>query len=314
VDCDDKNFCTNDYCDIAKGCKYEYNTYECNDGLGCTINDRCSNGVCAGVADVFANPFSKAGTLVMTRNGTAGFGLDVDENVNTCSPSPGCSGGIDNFFGKMGIFLDEQFALDLNHVVVDGRLSLLMEHESPGPGAGPYKLNVLFGQLAAPTTCNPATAGCNYSPFPAEMLTPCQPRYAMANATIVGNVLTAGGKEYQAMIYFAFCNTTGSVCTLVPEVLKWARIRATVTLDGNGKVVGGSGILAGAIDVRKLIIDLDTVPENQFNPYTRDQVRTAMDQRLCTGTECGDLDTDGKTGNDSASIGLPFTIVTGTLL
>ncbi|MCK9420581.1 MAG: hypothetical protein M0R70_14510 [Nitrospirae bacterium] len=48
----DNNPCTDDSCDPATGAPvYTSNTSLCNDGLFCTSNDTCSNGVCVGGAD-----------------------------------------------------------------------------------------------------------------------------------------------------------------------------------------------------------------------------------------------------------------------
>ena len=48
--CDDKNVCTNDACDKAKGCTFTPNTAACDDTSACTDKDVCANGKCAGIA------------------------------------------------------------------------------------------------------------------------------------------------------------------------------------------------------------------------------------------------------------------------
>ncbi|MBM4388570.1 MAG: hypothetical protein FJ088_12570, partial [Deltaproteobacteria bacterium] len=50
--CKDDNFCTDDYCDKETGqCKFANNTLACNDDNICTLNDKCSGGVCLGTMD-----------------------------------------------------------------------------------------------------------------------------------------------------------------------------------------------------------------------------------------------------------------------
>lgn len=46
--CDDGNPCTDDLCDAAApgGCRHVNNTLSCTDGIGCTRDDRCVDGVC----------------------------------------------------------------------------------------------------------------------------------------------------------------------------------------------------------------------------------------------------------------------------
>ncbi|MEW5853230.1 MAG: hypothetical protein AB2A00_30900, partial [Myxococcota bacterium] len=47
---DDNNPCTSRFCDPFTGCGQVYNTAPCDDGLDCTINDRCAMGTCAGTS------------------------------------------------------------------------------------------------------------------------------------------------------------------------------------------------------------------------------------------------------------------------
>lgn len=48
VVCDDKNPCTNDFCDPKVGCVFVNNNDLCDDGNACTMGDSCVNGVCVG--------------------------------------------------------------------------------------------------------------------------------------------------------------------------------------------------------------------------------------------------------------------------
>ena len=48
VTCDDKNPCTTDSCDKAKGCQYAANSSSCDDGDACTNKDICSAKKCTG--------------------------------------------------------------------------------------------------------------------------------------------------------------------------------------------------------------------------------------------------------------------------
>lgn len=46
--CDDGNPCTTDSCSVNQNCKHTFNTQPCDDGLGCTVGDSCSGGLCLG--------------------------------------------------------------------------------------------------------------------------------------------------------------------------------------------------------------------------------------------------------------------------
>lgn len=47
ISCDDKNPCTDDSCDKVKGCLNLFNVADCDDGLLCTVGDKCKDGKCA---------------------------------------------------------------------------------------------------------------------------------------------------------------------------------------------------------------------------------------------------------------------------
>jgi cysteine-rich repeat protein len=47
--CDDKNECTDDSCDPALGCQYEFTSAPCDDGDPCTLGDTCLAGACVGL-------------------------------------------------------------------------------------------------------------------------------------------------------------------------------------------------------------------------------------------------------------------------
>jgi len=48
VNCDDVNPCTDDSCDPGKGCLHTNNSYICDDGKACTVDDICEDGSCGG--------------------------------------------------------------------------------------------------------------------------------------------------------------------------------------------------------------------------------------------------------------------------
>lgn len=308
--CSDGNYCTDDLCNPVTGCNYPNNNLLCNDSNPCTINDQCGGGSCQG-ANLFRNPVTKSATLRYGILGAPGEGLDLDDNPNTCEPRTGvasefvCSGGIDNAFARLAInspLVVEQFQPQLSAAISNGSLALLIEHEAPGPGATPYELNVLFGERTTPTSCNPATAGCNYVAWTDTLIGTCDPRYVLKNAVVSGGKLTAGGKAYEARFFFMIGTAK------VPAILKWARIQATVTIS-NGMVTGGSGVLGGAIHKQDLLYAINEVPEVQFTPYAKGQVIQNVSSWLVP-----DIDIDGNGVKESFSIGLPFTIVTGNVV
>ncbi len=71
VVCSDGNLCTDDYCDLALGCKTTNNALSCDDGSLCTSPDKCAAGVCGGT----------------TVNCDDGNPCTAD----TCDPATGCA-------------------------------------------------------------------------------------------------------------------------------------------------------------------------------------------------------------------------------
>lgn len=92
--CADTNPCTDEGCDPAQGCIYDFNTDPCDDGNACTASDICAAGACNGspidpndnnpCTDDFCNPASGP----FYENNT----LDCDDN-NACTVGDICADG-----------------------------------------------------------------------------------------------------------------------------------------------------------------------------------------------------------------------------
>jgi hypothetical protein len=83
IDCSFLNTdCSIGYCDPVEGCKTKpsANGFACDDGLFCTINETCSNGVCGGGIPLPCAP--PGGCFVGV----------CDESTNSCSAMPGNNG------------------------------------------------------------------------------------------------------------------------------------------------------------------------------------------------------------------------------
>ena len=47
--CDDGDFCMDDFCDLGQGCQHTGNIVLCDDDNPCTVGDICNQGKCKGV-------------------------------------------------------------------------------------------------------------------------------------------------------------------------------------------------------------------------------------------------------------------------
>lgn len=101
-DCEDGNACTDDICDPAIGCVHVNNTGFCSDGDACTKNDKCLNGVCAGVPticddgdDLCTNDVCKNGTCIFQPTGAKGCcKVKADCNDGDSCTEDTCEDGI----------------------------------------------------------------------------------------------------------------------------------------------------------------------------------------------------------------------------
>ena len=95
-DCDDKNSCTNELCQIGIGCLHIPVVGLCNDSDGCTSGDKCDGAVCKGLAkncsdsDVCTNDSCDAKTGICTHDV---FNGPCDDGT-LCTKNDQCKGGI----------------------------------------------------------------------------------------------------------------------------------------------------------------------------------------------------------------------------
>jgi len=100
LSCDDKNDCTNDTCDAAKGCQHTHNSAACDaDGNACTQNDTCADGGCvAGSLKVCNDSNICTDDACAPASGTCPFppvaiGFPCDKDGNVCTDKDSCQAG-----------------------------------------------------------------------------------------------------------------------------------------------------------------------------------------------------------------------------
>ncbi len=298
--CEDYNYCTDNGCNSSSGCFFTPNSLPCDDFNVCTFDDICGAGACHGVS-VFENPSSKAATFTYGVNGNRGQGVDVDDDQTTCSPKGRCVEGIDNAFSK----LEWLFNYEMLKAVTDGSLSLLLEHDGLVTNGAQYNLNLYWGLRIDPVTCDPTTSGCNYGVYRSSLKNGCDPVNTFTNAAINGTRFTAGGAEYTMPMRFVF----GSYH--VPINLYRAKIKGSVSIQG-GVVTGGAGALGGAFKMSELRAAIESIPESEFPPpYVKSIVLAYIDSENFLKP---DIDLDGDGVDESVSVGMAYSLVTGNLI
>jgi len=304
LSCDDGNPCTADTCQKKGGCLHSpLDAVPCDDGLPCSTGDTCVAGTCTadlsacGCQPQFSPAVNKISALAVGPDGKSGNGLDVDKNPATCSPKGQCASGIDNALS----FLSGFAGTALQDAVDGGQVLLLYEHRDFVADGTPYVLACYVGALADPA-CPFQTSTCDYLVKQSSFAADCSPLIAMDNAKVVGTKLTAGGPGYDFPLLLPL-----SAGAILDVTLYFAQISATVTFQA-GAPASLQGILAGAVSKQGMIEAIDLVPEDQL-PLDKETVKAMIDMMVTN-----DIDTDADGVADAASIGLPFSAISGTIV
>jgi hypothetical protein len=308
--CSDGNDCTLDYCQGGFCLHENLNGVACNDGLECSVNDTCVNGTC--IADLsgcvctptFSPAVSKFVTMSIADNGQTGNGLNLDGKT-TCAPADNCCCGIDNALGPLaGLPVAND---GIKKAIEEGNLMLLFEHRGLRTDNQPYTLVFNIGKLdASNPTCNYQTQSCAYTVDRAVFDEECEPLVSLDNARINGNKLTAGGPGYTFPFELPLLEGVNLQVNLY-----LARIEATVTVSA-GRVTSMSGIMGGAVPKQQIIDAINAIPDDEWPsdlPLDKGTILMFLDVLVVP-----DIDGDGDGTLESASIGIRFTAIAGTIV
>lgn len=306
-DCNDGNACTLDSC--SQGiCANEpqLEGSQCDDGLECSTGDHCEGGQC--VADtsecvcqpVFWPVVSKMTSMAIAATGNPGDGLDLDGDPVSCTPATDCSGGIDNSLGPLASLGNEA----IQDSMTGGDIIILLEHRDFQIDGTPYSIAVYVGKDLDPSNpgCDVQAETCAYLVDEDSLDADCNPLVSLDNAVYSNGKLTAGGAGYT----FPFdLPILGDVSLHVD--LFYATIKADVTLSGN-QITAMDGILGGAVPKAQLKTAIESLPPDTDLPLPKEQIITLLDLLVQP-----DIDGDGDGVKESASIGIHFTAIAGTI-
>lgn len=99
LDCNDGDVCTDDACDPATGCYTTFNTAPCEDGNGCTTQDKCETGTCVGGPPLVCEPLNDCQEqgICDSATGNCAYFAKPDgtlcDDGNSCTTNDTCKSG-----------------------------------------------------------------------------------------------------------------------------------------------------------------------------------------------------------------------------
>jgi|GEM_PF-2824058 len=244
----------------------------------------------------------KATSFRVGENGHPGSGLNLDNNIATCSPGanqnpPLCSDGIDNAMALLGIMGNP--SLDI--AITDGTMNILIQLSGFNDSGCPFYVDFLKGILISGTPGCVNEPDCTYAvstdSFDSQN---CFPISFVGNAFMDGNRLTAGGEEF---IYYFDAIVVG--LHIVIPVLR-PEIEAQIEFEGNiPKKI--TGILGGYIKEEDFIGAFESIPEENYPPgISKDDIIQLWRNAYSSGQIEKDMDLDNDGTAESSSIGILF--------
>ena len=283
VVCDDGNGCTEDRCSDTLGCvAVPQSDLPCDDGVVCTVEDVCVQGVCLGDdAGCVCEPDFGQSAAKFTRVaiGAPGEGLDLDGD-----------GMPNNQLGVVGSLVNGP----LQEGVDAGSLVLLLDFIDFQ--RNPFVLAAYDGGLAESNPdCDLQQAVCDYVAgdglFDPDT---CAPLVSLP-ATLDGGALVAGGPG--TVFPFRIPFGEGALALTLYEV----RLVADVVIE-EGQVTSITGTLGGAVRRGELLAALRQLPEGAL-PFPVDAIAPLLDRLVMDDIDTTD---DGVDMADAASISLAF--------
>ena len=305
---------------VCVDCEPSCEGKECgDDGCGGTCGDcgdlPCVEGQCVdcfgeGVVYEFSDTVQKINVLEFGDGGLPGYALDVDDNINSCAPEGNCQDGLDNnlggMIGELAAFVDVN--KEMSTGLDTGVMILLVEFVSPALDGTAFTLNMYAGEEVEPDplVCNWQTDLCDYLAEP-ESFDPdtCQPVVAFDNVTVVEGLLTGGGPD--SVFEISMPLIEGAMLTLKA---RRAKLQATAVIEEGTIVALEDGVIGGAVNKVEIQEACAALPDDLFDElgFGKDMVCPLLD-----GLVVADIDTDEDPSLDSASVGMKFAAIPGTI-
>ncbi|MFH1530719.1 MAG: hypothetical protein ABIK09_08330 [Pseudomonadota bacterium] len=287
----------------------------CGGVCGACDEGTCYQGVCIdicfppGVALYFSDVVFKINHLEIGEGGYPGYAVDVDGDPGTCAPLGACQDGLDNGVG--GLLENLAQYIDANAEIAtaldEGTIILLAEFVDMALDGSAFLVNFYLGvAVDDKATCDWQVEPCDYLADVASFNPiDCDPLISFGNATITDGAFAAGGPDDIFSVTIPL--DVGLVLTANAYM---ARLLATPVIDGGMVLALNDGVVGGAIDKAELLETCMALPEDLFAELGigKELVCNMLDMFIQP-----DIDRDDDGELDSASVGIAFGAIPGTI-
>lgn len=234
------------------------------------------------------DPFIRLTSLALGSGGVPGEGLDVDGDPTTCSPAPGCAGGVDNGTSALADVLGPLIASSFQQQTSAWlfNVAALRLDGAPFP-VGFYRGSPLDA------ACVATLEVCDYLAEASSL----QPFLTLDNVVAQGGTFRGGGRDY------VFPLTLRLDSFALAFTLFGAQLAGTYATDPDGGVTTLDGVLGGMLNTQEILDIVNNLPDEAFAGMTLDkqQILTLIGTQLAL-----DLDSNGDGVLDVVSLGLTF--------
>lgn len=318
VDCDDTNACTTDACiSHLGGCLHLFKApvcneagcvpFGCDDGIACTSGDQCVAGVCFGGKLGSTDPdlrcdicelapttlANKIISLELAADGSAGSGLDIDDDPSTCAPeSLGCSGGVDNALAPLAGVMNP----GVSDSIELGAVKWIIDLRNQRVDGQPFHIEVYDSRVlldAFGNSCDYQADTCDYEIAQLSFDPACRAYFRLDNVRITGNKITGGGDDQLIRMVLPLKGGAALGVTIAS-----ARFEGEVALDAQGKIKSMNAIVGGAIPKDQLLQAINDLDPSAL-PVDKATATALINEIIVNDT---DLDFDGL--DEAASVAM----------
>ena len=294
---------------------------ECEEGQTCGPDGTC---YAECVEPEWSDMVLRINTMAVNLDNAEGNALDIDDDPLTCAPAP-CDNGLNNSLGGLVAELDPMVAqmsdfesanAAIASMMADGTITLLSEVVGFDGTTLPFTMNMYIGDpVADAATCDFNAAKCDYTVKAMSLdVATCEPVIAFDNCVVDAGKLSAGGADYQ----FAITLPIPGVALPITAVAEMAQIYADATVVEGVITALDNGIVGGAVSKQALLDTVTDLPIDDLlaglDPeiaalITKDTILMIVD-----GSVVPDVDLDGDTEPDAASVAVSFGAIPGAIV